>query len=208
MTVRNELIGGALTSLDAQFASSGFKRRRVAQDWRGQLPSGHTVCLHLNFGKNTDPLLATVSVGIAHPALEALLQEAGYRTQGTDRSLTYGRTLGTFESHTTGREARAADIGARVWALWIQEGQPFLRAASDLTAMASALRSSDPQAWPCPSRSHRARLLPVTLWALGQHAQAIRELPWLAEDIADTDVLRPSFADFSKWLHNKASSAV
>ena len=208
MTRRSDLIERVLASMDARFLSIGFKRRRADQDWRGHLASGHAACLHLNFGKDTDPMLATVSVGLAHPALEVALEEAGYRPQGTARSLTFGRTLGTFESRTTGREAPADEIATRAWELWTQLGLPFLRSAADLPSMARALQGTDPHTWPCPSRSHRARLLPLTLWELDEHAEALASLTWLAEEMEDSDQIRPAFADFARWLRNRATSAV
>lgn len=202
------LLNAILHSLDGRLSPAAFTRRSSDHEWRGRLASGHAVALHLSFGKNTDPILVTVSVGIAHPPIESALQAAGYRPQGTARTLTFGRPLATLENRTSGRESPGNEIAAQVWRLWVDQGQPFLTEAAQLAPMAVALQSSEAQQWPCPSRSDRARLLPLTLWELGDRTSALASLQWLAEDLGEADQLRPAFSAFTAWLRNRASSAV
>jgi hypothetical protein len=104
---------------------------------------------------------------------------------------------GSYEAQVSDGGRAAIDV---IWADWCSVGRAFVIEAGDLSRMAARLASDTVLEWPCPSRSHRARLLPLVLASVGRIPEAAAWLPRLRADIEGRDQLSPPFSAFEAWF--------
>jgi hypothetical protein len=210
MNETTQLRDAILLALDARFASRGFTRRRPSYAWRHAAAPGITHGVHINFGlyPRDGRVSAVPSIGTRIDAVDRLMLAAGLRATSDSDRLIFTQLLPDLAGASSYDATVATDPDGcvdTIWADWCAVGELAVARLSDLSTIITMLSATDPKDWCCPSRSHRARLLPIALAAAGRSAEALSALDWIRTDIASRDQMLPPFEQFETWFRAQAA---
>src|SRR5262245_16164647 len=176
-----------LGAVDELLVPMGFVRRARSTEW-SKHSDAERMWIHLNFGKG----LVHPSFGVEYMDLKARWPNLPGAVYGTMKMIADCFKPHRTYSATDGPQDLVDDL--RKFGLQVLTGM------QDRKRILEMLQSSDTAQWPVPSFSHRIRLAPLLLCAMGRTEEALTLADDFARQSIGKDQIIPSYDVFVKSL--------
>lgn len=196
-----------LCALDGLMKETGFRRNKRSHAWKQKVSPFQSHGIHLNFGMNEAAGTVSIipSVWLRDERIAKLEVESGIvHPEFARERAQFGNVMKSVGGHdfTCTVADDSNEISKDIFDEFFAIGIPYLKKLKDANYVLKRLQADKVADWPVPSRSDRARILPLLLICEGRISEACITVIDLEIDISGRDQIIPDYRKFVSWLRS------